>query len=85
MAIAQAILKGRKPKLHAYVGLGPDRYKKRHAEPAMAEIDAMPREWRLLVHEYGGKIIHAYREHGNIKRVHKELFNELVAELDLDL
>ncbi len=28
-------------------------YKRRVAEPTMRAIDAMPREWRRLIHDYG--------------------------------
>lgn len=45
-------------------GLADSAAYKRGAERRMAAMDALPREWRLFVHEYGLKTALGYRRRG---------------------
>ena len=57
--------------------------RKADAERNMRFVDAMPREWRLLVHEYGLTCVYPlYRDRVPYKQAHIRL---VLPTLDLDL
>lgn len=55
------------------------------AERRMAQIDALPEEWRLLVHEFGWRRVRALRQaRYTYKKAFRELWGSRI-DLDLDL
>lgn len=70
---------------HPISTLGPDLYRLKYAIPIMAEVDALPKEWREFVHEFG--LVVCRRARKQFRSAAKARLDRLGAELSetLDL